>query len=278
MVQFRVGINDLHGASAQHEGGADEHRVAEFAGGLEGFGLVGGQAVGRLGDAQLVQHGGEELAVLGDLDALGRGADDVDAVFLQGQRQVQRGLAAELGDGAPAFFPLVNVQDVFQGERLEEQFVAGVVIGGDGFRVGIDHQSFKAVLLQGEGGVNAAVIELDALADAVGAAAQNHDFAFGAGHGFVVAAIVGGVIVRGVGLELRGAGVHQTIAGRQAGFLAQGADGVLGLAGEMGDLAVGKTEGFGFGKEVVVHRVAKNVAPVSGAGRQNSRINNRQQN
>ena len=81
MLQFRVGKNNLHGAAAEDEGGADEDRVAEFVGGLEGFGLVGGQAVGRLRDAQLVQHGGEQLAVLGDLDALGRGADDVDAVF-----------------------------------------------------------------------------------------------------------------------------------------------------------------------------------------------------
>ena len=271
MLQFGVGINDLHGAPAEDKGGADQNGVAEFAGGQEGFGLVGGQAVGGLGDAQLVQHGGEQFAVLGDFDALGRGADDVDAVLLERQGEVERGLASELCDGAPAFLALVNVEDVLQGKRFEEELVAGVVIGGDGFGVGIDHQGFKAVLLQGEGGVNAAIIELDALADAVGAAAQNHDLALVAGPGFVVAAIVGGVIVGGVGLEFSGAGVHQTIAGDQAGLLAQGADGVLGLAGEMGDLAVGKTEGFGFGQEVVVHRVAKNFAQVSGGGGGNSR-------
>ena len=38
---------------------------------------------------------------------------------------------------------------------------------------------------QGEGGVDAAVIELDALADAVGAAAEDHDFLPVAGAGFV---------------------------------------------------------------------------------------------
>jgi hypothetical protein len=102
--------------------------------GFERFGFVGGQAVGRLRNAQLGQHGGEEFAVFGDLDALRRGADDVDAVFLQSERQVQRRLAAELGDGAPALFALVNVQHVLQRQRLEKQLVAGVVIGRDGFR------------------------------------------------------------------------------------------------------------------------------------------------
>jgi hypothetical protein len=47
------------------------------------LGFVGGQAVGRLRNAQLVQHRGEKFPVLGDLNALRRGADDVDAVLLQ---------------------------------------------------------------------------------------------------------------------------------------------------------------------------------------------------
>ena len=116
--------------------------------------------------------------------------------FWSPSARFKRGLAAELCDGAPAFFAFVNVEDVLQRERLEEKLVAGVVIGRDGFGVGIDHQRFEAVLLEGEGGVDAAIIELDALADAVWAAAQDHDFAFVAVLDFVVAAVVSGVIVR----------------------------------------------------------------------------------
>jgi hypothetical protein len=141
---------------------------------LRALRLVGGQAVGRLRNVQLVEHRGEELAVLGDLDALRRGADDVDAVFLQAEREVQRRLAAELRDGAPAFFALVNVQHVLERERLEKQLVARVVIGRDGFGIGIDHDGLEAVLLEREGGVDAAVIEFNALADAVRAAAEDH--------------------------------------------------------------------------------------------------------
>ena len=99
------------------------------------LGFVGGQAVGRLRNFQFVEHRRKQLAVLGDLDALRRGADDVDAVLLQAEREVQRRLAAELRDGAPAFFAFVNVQHVLQRERLEKQLVAGVVIGRNGFGI-----------------------------------------------------------------------------------------------------------------------------------------------
>ena len=70
-LQLGVGIDDLHGASAEHEARAHEDRVAESLGHGERFGFAGGDAVGRLGNLELVQHRGEELAVFGDLDALG---------------------------------------------------------------------------------------------------------------------------------------------------------------------------------------------------------------
>src|ERR1017187_1548114 len=84
------------------------------------LGVVRGEAVRRLLDFQLVEHRREELSVLGDLDALRRGADDVDAVFLQAKREIQRRLSAELRNRAPAFLPFVNVQHVFERKRFEK--------------------------------------------------------------------------------------------------------------------------------------------------------------
>ena len=49
-------------------------------------------------------------------------------VLLKAEREIQRRLPAELRDRPPAFFAFVNVQYVFEGERLEKQFVAGVII------------------------------------------------------------------------------------------------------------------------------------------------------
>ena len=120
MRQLRVGINNLHRAAAQHEARAHEHRISQPFGNDERFFRIRGEAVWRLRNVQFVEHRREQLAVLGDFDALRRGADDVDAVFLQAEREIQRRLPAELRDGAPAFFAFVNVQHVFERERLEK--------------------------------------------------------------------------------------------------------------------------------------------------------------
>ena len=58
----------------------------------------------------------------------------------------------------------------------------------------------------------------------------------------VVAAVVGGIVIGRVSLELGGAGVHEPVAGHEAEFFPQRADFILGRAGQMGDLPVGKTE------------------------------------
>ena len=139
------------------------------------------------------------------------------------------------------------MEHVFQRERLEVELVAGVVVGGDGFRVRVDHDGLEAVLLEGEGGVDAAIVKLDALADAVRPAAEDHHLLAVAGFDLVVAAVVGGIIIGRVGLELGGAGIHEPVTGHQAELLALGADGVFRLPGQMGDLPVGEAERLGFG-------------------------------
>ena len=67
-----------------------------------------------------MQHGGKHLAILRALNALRAGAEDVDAVGLQTEREVQRCLPAELDDDAPALFALINVQHILQRERFEK--------------------------------------------------------------------------------------------------------------------------------------------------------------
>ena len=84
---------------------------------------------------------------------------------LQSVREIQRRLSAELHDHAFRFFLVVNIEHVFERERLEIKFVAGVVIGRNRFRIRVDHDGFEAELAQREGGVHAAVIKLDSLPD-----------------------------------------------------------------------------------------------------------------
>jgi hypothetical protein len=91
------------------------------------------------------------------------------------QRQLQRRLAAVLHDHALGLFLVDDLQHVFQRQRLEVQAVGGVVVGGHGLRVAVDHDGLVPVLAHRQRRMHAAVVELDALADAVGAAAQHHD-------------------------------------------------------------------------------------------------------
>ncbi len=73
----------------------------------------------------------------------------------------------------------------------------------------------KPEFLQRERGVDAAVVELDALPDAVRPAAEDDDFLFPALAPLIFVA-VGGVVIRRVGLELRRAGVHEAVGGDDA--------------------------------------------------------------
>ena len=80
--------------------------------------------------------------------ASGRGADDRHAGVLEPLRQAERGLAAELADhaGDRAGLPLGvhDLEHVLEGERLEVEPVGGVVVGGDGLRVAVDHHGLVA--------------------------------------------------------------------------------------------------------------------------------------
>ena len=44
------------------------------------------------------------------------------------------------------FIAVADVEHVFGGQRLEEQMVAGVVVGGDRLRVRVDHDGLEAGL------------------------------------------------------------------------------------------------------------------------------------
>src|SRR3546814_1734080 len=75
----------------------------------------------------------EALAVFGEIDGVGRGAEDGDAGALQVVGELQRGLPAELHDHAlqraAALLLAGDADDVLGGQRLEVEAVGGVVVG-----------------------------------------------------------------------------------------------------------------------------------------------------
>ncbi len=133
----------------------------------------------------------------------------------------------------------MDVEDILEGQRFEVELVRGVVVGGDGLGIGVDHDRLDADLAQGEGGMDAAVVELDALADAVRPAAEDDDLLAVAAHRLVLF-LVGRIVVGGVGFEFGGAGVDQLVDRQDPELFAQAAHVVGGGAGQVCQLPVGE--------------------------------------
>jgi len=146
--------------------------------------------------------------------------------------------------GGVALLALVDIEHVLEGEGLEEELVARVVVGGNGLGIRVHHDGLKSFLLQREGGMDAAVVEFDALADAVGTAAEDHHLLLGALAGLILVAVGRVKIGRGR-LELGGAGVDQPVGGLDACGFASVADGILGGACDVGELTIGESELLG---------------------------------
>ena len=111
-------------------------------------------------------------------------------------------------------FGVVDLQHVLKGQRLEVEAICGVVVGGDGLGVAVDHDGLEPVLAQRQRRVHAAVVELDALADAVRPAAQHHDLLLRRRLGLALF-LVGRVHVGGVGGELRSPYTGKTVVFRR---------------------------------------------------------------
>ena len=202
--------DDLHGTAAEHIRRAYDEREAHFARQAHRLVLGARGRVRRLLQVQVAHQRLEALAVLGDIDRVGRRADDRRARLLQRARQFQRGLAAELHDDAFRLFLREDFQHVLESQGLEVQPVRGVIVGRDRLRVAIDHDGLEPVLAQLQGRVHTTVVELDALADAVRAAAQDHDLAAIGGIRLAFL-LVGGIEVGGRGREFRRAGVDALV-------------------------------------------------------------------
>ena len=146
-------------------------RPAIVEGLLQGAGHPG---VG-LRDPELCHHLAEPVAVLGQIDRLGRGPQDLDPGLLQLPGNVERRLPPELHDDPHGLLFLVDAQDILHGKGLEIELVRGVVVGGDRLRVAVHHDRLVSEVADRKGHVHTAVVELDALSDTVRAAPQDHD-------------------------------------------------------------------------------------------------------
>src|SRR5947207_2975490 len=129
----------------------------------------------RTANPEPVEQGAEALAILGYVHRLERRPDDAVPGRLEATRQLQRGLTAELDRDAVRPLPLAHREHFLQPERLEVEPVGRVVVGGDGLGVAVDHHRLVAECTEALRRMHAAVVELDSLADAVRAGAEDDD-------------------------------------------------------------------------------------------------------
>ena len=119
--------HDFHGTPAQHIRGADDQRKADFIGNRQRLRIAGGNAVMGLFQAQTMNQLLETLAVFGQIDRIGRGAQNWNALFIKRIGQFQRGLAAKLHNHpvqrAVLLLDPQNFHDMFKCQRLEIQAV-----------------------------------------------------------------------------------------------------------------------------------------------------------
>ncbi len=209
-----VVVRDHHGATAQHIARPHQHRIAHTIRARNRLCNAGRHRALWLRDLQLFDQLPKPLAVFSQVDRLRRRPNDRHARSLQRQRQVQRRLAAELHNHpnlrAARSLMLIDRQHVFQRQRLKVEPVAGVIVGRDRLRVAVHHNGLVSVLTQRKRSVAAAVVELNALPDAVRPTTQDDDL-LARRRRLLVLFVVAAVEIRRVALKLRRAGIDQLV-------------------------------------------------------------------
>ncbi len=167
-----VVVDDLHRPPAEHVGRAHEHRVADPVDDGARLGEAASRAAGRLGDLEPGAQGAPLLAVLGQVDrrrarCRGRARPGARPASFSGVWPPRPTITPATPPPPARRSASTTSSTSSVGERLEVEAVGGVVVGRDGLGVAVDHHRLEARVAQREARVHAAVVELDALADAV---------------------------------------------------------------------------------------------------------------
>ena len=172
--------DNFHGAAAQDIRGANDQREPNVGRHLQGFSVTMGDAVLGLFELEGIYQILEPLAVLGQVDCIGCGAQDRDAGVFERVGKLERGLPTKLHNHAmQRAVLLLNPQDfhhMLVGQRLKIQSVRGIIICAYRFRIAVDHNGLIALICERVAGMAAAIVKFNALPNPVWTAAQNNHF------------------------------------------------------------------------------------------------------
>ena len=197
-------VANLHRATTEHVAGANQNWISDSLSDRSCAFKVRSGSVRWLQQTGLVEDRLKALPIFGRVDHVWASADDRNAGCFQRSSQIQWSLPAELHDHAVRLQTIANVEHVLGRQRFEKQDVRRVVVSRNRFRIRVDHDALDAEFLERERRLAAAIVELDALPDAVRTAAQNHDSLASLRRGLVFA-FVRRIVVRRVSFKLGGA-------------------------------------------------------------------------
>src|SRR6185295_5098777 len=122
-LKARRVVDDLHSTAAEYVGRPDHHRIADLLHNAPRFGGAFGDSVLRLTQFQVVEQRLEAVAVLGEVDHVGGGAENSDFCLFNRIGELQRRLAAKLHDDAMqnsvVLLTRKNFENILRGERFE---------------------------------------------------------------------------------------------------------------------------------------------------------------
>jgi len=168
-------IADLHGAAAKNIRWPDEYGISYLFCDQNGLCDRVRRSIRRVGDIVPAEQCPESFAVLGQVDPFGGGTQDGHAIRFETPGDLQGRLTAKTDDHAIRPFVITNAEDVFERQRLEIELVRRVIVGRDGLRITIHHDCFHALFLERIDSMDAAIVELDSLADPVRPPPENDD-------------------------------------------------------------------------------------------------------
>ena len=168
LMHLLVVVADVHRCAGKHIAGTYEDREPYFLHEFVDLVFSGQLLPAGLVDAELVEHGGELVAVLGAVDRDGGGAEHGDVAAVELHREVVGDLSAHADDDAVGSLKVDDVHHALEAELVEVEAVAHIVVGRHCLRVVVDHDCLVAELAAGGGGVDRTPVKLHRAADAVG--------------------------------------------------------------------------------------------------------------
>ena len=135
-----------HRGAREHVGRTHQYRVAHPLGELLRRLDRADLDPFRLVDIQFVAQAGELVPVLGPVDAGGSRAQDVQTRLAAAHREIVRCLAAHRDDDALGCFEFADLTHRLEGDLVEIEPVALVVVGADRLGVAVEHQCAAAHL------------------------------------------------------------------------------------------------------------------------------------